>query len=69
MSSGGSCTGWCGCFLIGIGAGATFVGLIWTAMDGLYGESGVLAEAVLLAGLGAVVLGLVLFGLSFREPD
>jgi hypothetical protein len=59
----------CGCFLIGVGAGVTFIGLIWTAMDGLYGESGILAEAVLFAGLGAAILGVVLLGLAFWEPD
>jgi hypothetical protein len=59
----------CGCFLIGIGAGVTFIGLLWTAMDGLYGESGILAEAVLFAGLGAAISGAVLFGLGFRNPD
>jgi hypothetical protein len=38
-------------------------------MDGFYGESGIKAEAVLFVGLGVVVLGIVLVGLSFREPD
>ena len=58
-----------GCLLITIGAGVTFAGLVWTAMDGLYGESGILAEAVLILGLGVVVWGIVLFGLGIREPD
>ena len=58
----------CGCSLAGIGAGATFIGVVW-ALGDFYGGSGNLAEAVLFAGLGVMVLGVVSFGLSFREPD
>lgn len=59
----------CGCSLAGFGAGATFFGVVWWAFDDFYGDGGILAEAVLFAGLGAVVLGVVLLGLSFREPE
>ena len=50
----------CGCFLMAIGSVVTFFGLVWTALDGYYGESGRLAEAVLFAGLVAGGLGMVL---------
>ena len=50
----------CGCFLIAIGSVVTFAGLIWSAMDGFYGESGRWSEAILFAGLAGGVLGLVL---------
>ena len=50
----------CGCFLIVIGSVVTFTVLVWSAMDGFYGETGRWSEAILFAGLAAGAFGLVL---------
>ena len=50
----------CGCFVIAIGSLITFAGLVWSAMDGYYGESGRWSEAILFAGVAGAASGLVL---------